>query len=256
MDGARDVAVSPGGDHVYVVSVNTPFPGGIGAVALFRRSPTNGALTFVEAYQDGGDILLDGASGVTVSPDGSQVYVASFHDDTLMVFDRNPADGTLTVAQSLTDGVRQDGLDGAKGVTTSPDGSQVYVASSDELSLDEPALAVFNRDPTDGRLTTAAVYKDGLDGVDGIGGATKLAASPGGEHVYVTGFLDNAVAAFSIAKPSPILNSLSPNSATVGDLAFTLTLFVRPVIIVSPYKDCFCKQMAYGVQFKHWFLPR
>jgi DNA-binding beta-propeller fold protein YncE len=192
LDGAVDVAVSPDGYHVYVVSAPSPSPGGGGAVAVFSRNPwNNGRLTFVTAYKDGGDLLLDRPVAVAVSPDGSQVYVASFHDDTLMVFDRNPGNGTLTVAQSLTDGGELDGLDGAAGVAVNPNGSQLYVASSEDN-----ALAVFEPIPASGDWGLAAVYKDGVNGIDGLWWASQVATSPEGRHVYVTGYNDNAVALF------------------------------------------------------------
>src|SRR6266511_4998235 len=76
------VAVSPDGVSAYVAS------GGSGAVAIFDRNPTSGALTQKAgtagcisddgtggSCQDG--VALTGAADVTVSPDGTSVYVAS-----------------------------------------------------------------------------------------------------------------------------------------------------------------------------------
>ncbi len=43
------------------------------------------------------------------------------------------------------------------------------------------------------------VRTDGIDEVDGLAGASAVAVSPGGAHVYVTSLSDNAVAVLSIA---------------------------------------------------------
>jgi len=191
LDGALDVAVSPNGYSVYVVSSPSTTPGAGGAVALFRRLVPGGGLTFVNAYKDGGALLLDRPVDVAVSPNGSQVYVVSFYDNTLMIFDRSSANGTLTVAQSLTNGGEIDGLYGAAGVATSPDGSQIYVAAS----LDN-ALTVFEREPLSGGFGLVAAYQDGVSWVEGLASAGYIATSPNGRYVYVSGYADNTVAAF------------------------------------------------------------
>jgi 6-phosphogluconolactonase (cycloisomerase 2 family) len=189
--GAMDVAVSPDGKSVYVVSSPSVSPGGGGAVVLFRRNPAQGTLTFIEAYSDGGELLLDRPVAVTVSPTGSHVYIASYHDDALMVFDRDPGDGSLTAAYSLTDGGDIDGLDGVQDVVTSPDGAQIYVSAA----LDN-ALSVFEWNSASNRFGFAASYQDGVSWVDGLESASKIVTCPQGEHVYVSGYQDNAIAAF------------------------------------------------------------
>jgi len=189
--GALDVAVSPNGYSIYVVSSPSTTQGAGGAVALFRRLVPGGGLTFVEAYKDGGELLLDRPVDVAVSPNGSQVYVVSFYDDTLMIFDRSSTNGTLTVAQSLTNGGEIDGLDGAAGVATSPDGSQIYVVGS----LDN-ALTVYERKSFSGDYGLVAVYQNGVSWVDGLASVGYIATSPNGRYVYVSGYADNTVAAF------------------------------------------------------------
>ena len=45
---------------------------------------------------------LDGAHSVTISPDGNNVYVASFHDDAIVVFSRDVDDsGKLSFVDVL-----------------------------------------------------------------------------------------------------------------------------------------------------------
>ena len=92
----------------------------------------------------------------------------------------------------LKDGVSGlDGLSGAGRVNVSPDGIHIYVTGGRD-----DALAVFRRDLGTGQLTFVQVLKDGIGGVDGLNGATSVAASPDGSYVYVAGYDDNALAVF------------------------------------------------------------
>ena len=103
------------------------------------------------------------------------------------------ADPVLTFVEVQKDGVGGvDGLDGAKSVTVSPDGSHLYAAGP----LDD-AVAVFSQDSTTGALTFVEVHKDGVGGVDGLDAAVSVAISPDGKHLYAAGFYDDAVAVFS-----------------------------------------------------------
>lgn len=141
------------------------------------------------------EVLLGGTGylGVQVSPDGEHVYVASPAGDSVTVLDRDPGDGTVVVLQTLADGIGGIvGLAGASNLALSPDGAHVYVASDGE-----DALAVLARNAGTGELTLVEVERDGIGGVDGLAGAVDVVVSPDGSHVYVTGRLDDAVAAFS-----------------------------------------------------------
>ena len=154
LDGAVSVTVSPEGRSVYVSSRDSD------AVAMFDRT-RNGRL--VQKPGEAGCIsdtgagpCLDGtaledALAVTVSSDGLTAYVASDRSDALSVFDRAP-NGTLAqrpgTAGCISDGgagpcADGAGLDGALSVTLSPDGRNVYTASSPGN-----AVALFDREPS------------------------------------------------------------------------------------------------------------
>jgi 6-phosphogluconolactonase (cycloisomerase 2 family) len=187
--GARSVALSPDGAHVYVASERDD------AVAVFARNAGTGMLTFVEVEKDGvgGVDGLADAQWVTLSPDGAHVYVASAPpDDAVAVFARNAMTGALTFVEAEKDGVGGvDGLDGARAVAVSPDGAHVYVASDADA-----AVAVFSRSAGTGALTFVETKQDGVGGVDGLGGARSVAVSPDGAHVYVEGVADGEIAVF------------------------------------------------------------
>ena len=161
LDAARSVTVSPDGKNAYVAS------GAVGAVAVFDRG-ADGTLTqkpgAAACISDAGAApcvdgsALGGAFEVTVSPDGRNAYVASLASGAVAVFAR-AADGTLTQTGCVSDtgaGPCVDGtaLDGALGVTVSPDGKNAYVASSGSN-----AVAVFAR-AADGTLTQIGCVSD------------------------------------------------------------------------------------------------
>ena len=202
--GARLVAASPDGAHVYVAGFEAD------AVAVYSRDAATGALAFVELQTDGvgGVDGLDGAFSVTVSPDGAHIYVVGLVDDAVAVFSRDAPTGALTFVEAQFDGVGGvDGLDQAFSVTVSPDGAHVYVAAASD-----DAVSVFSRDATTGALTFVEAQFDGVGGVDGLAGAATVTVSPDGAHVYVAGQNDSAVAVFS-------------RDAATGALTFVEALF-------------------------------
>jgi hypothetical protein len=64
-------------------------------------------------------------------------------------------------------------------------------------SRDSDAVAVFARDGGTGELTFVEAERDGFGGVDGLDGASAVAISDDGAHVYVAAVDDGAVATFS-----------------------------------------------------------
>ncbi len=194
IDMPGGVAVSPGGEHVYVTGQ------GDDAVALFSRDSGTGQLTFVEAKFDGVDGVdgLDGAGEVRLSPDGNQVYVTGVWDDALAVFDRDPSDGRLTQIQVLRDGI--DGVDGLGRVTDvsfSPDGAFAYVAAGIPDWDGDQALSVFSRDAISGMLTFEQIRPHVTGQVDGLIDPRCPRVSPDGAYVYVNGWSQSAIAAYT-----------------------------------------------------------
>jgi len=160
MDGVFDIAISPDGKSAYVVASTSK------TVSLFDRA-ADGTLTrrpgAAGCYSRSGNggactpyTAADDHLGITISPDGKQVYLSGSSSLTtggIVIFDR-AADGTLTqkpghagcVSEDGTSGQCADGmaLIGTGGLSVSDDGRSVYVASAN-------AIAVFDRAP-DGTL--------------------------------------------------------------------------------------------------------
>jgi DNA-binding beta-propeller fold protein YncE len=167
---------------------------------------------------------LEGPWGVTASPDGKSVYVASAAAG-VAVFDRT-ASGALSQKSGIAGCVSDDGLGGLCRTATalagpfaveaSSDGRNVYVAS-----VDSNAVTVFDRDPATGALTqkadTAGCISD-----DGTGGACQngaaidpadVAASPDGKSVYAVSLDSNAVDVFDRDQAT---GELSQKTGTAG----------------------------------------
>ncbi len=211
LSGPADVIVSEDGLNVYVAAF------GDDAITVFSRNPADGSLSLVEVEINGENDLgdpgdpvagLDGPTALALSPflpEGQHLYIAAYNSGTVVVFERDPADGSLSFLEVETDGVNDpsdlggivDGLYLASDIVVSADGANVYVAGQGDS-----AVAVFERDTdpgsgTLGRLSFLEVEKDGVAGIDGLDGATALAITSDGDHLYVAGQNDNAIAVFS-----------------------------------------------------------
>ncbi len=188
LNGAYGLAASPDGKHLYAAGYYD------GVIAVFSRSAGTGRLTLTEIQRDGVNGIdgIDCVMDVTVSPDGRHLYAVGDWDDGLAVFSRDSTTGALSFVEVQKEGAGGiEGLEGAVAVEVSPDNRHVYVAGSLEDSV-----AVFSRDSTTGSLTFVAVYNDGVGGVEGIGGASAIAFSPDGRHLYVTGYYGDTLALF------------------------------------------------------------
>jgi DNA-binding beta-propeller fold protein YncE len=210
VEGTVTVAVSRDGKSVYVASASSE-----GGVAVFARDRRTGALAQLDGEH--GCVNFDGVEGcavgravdipmgVTVSPDGRGVYVASFLSDAVAVFARDRRTGALTQLDGEGGCVNADGaegcavgraLDGAGSVAVSRDGKSVYVGGG---------VAVFARDRRTGALTQldgedGCVNNDGAEGcadARAFEGGGEVAVSPDGKSVYAAASGSDAVAVFA-----------------------------------------------------------
>ncbi len=188
IQGASAVAVAPNGGQVYVTGF------GDNGLEVFTRNSGTGVLASLEVEVNGagGVSGMAGPRGVAVAPDGRHVYVAASTSNAVVAFTRNLTTGALTYASTVVNGGGVTGLGGARAVAVAPDGRHVVVAGETDNGV-----AVFTRNLTSGALAFVESKLDGFGGVDGLGGASALAFSPAGDALYVAGFTDNAVAAFS-----------------------------------------------------------
>jgi len=195
ISGARAVAISPDGAHLYV-----PGPADSG-VGIFARDAATGMIEFVSAVFDGVDGVdgLDGASAVAVSADGANVYVVGPNDAAVAVFARDAATGELTFTEIQQNGFNAvEGLLNPRGVAASADGTGVFATG-----FESNAAVSFARDADTGALTFASAARDGENGVTGLEGATGIAVSPNPDYVYVASPIAGAVTVFAIDPDGP-----------------------------------------------------
>jgi 6-phosphogluconolactonase (cycloisomerase 2 family) len=213
------VALSADGRHLYTAA------GDLGVVSQFARDRATGTLSFVGCISasispgttgcldiSGTTDVLTGASRLTLSPDGSSLYVASFQRDAIAVFARDTAGGGLAFKGCIAAGdgpsrgcgaVRgTDALEAVGAITVSPEGSSLYA-----LSAPRGAISLFRRNRSTGDLafggciTAGTVAATGCSDISGstnaLWQAAALGVSPDGRNVYVTGYWHNALAWFS-----------------------------------------------------------
>ncbi len=198
LDGAQELAISGDDAHIYVTSLID------NKVAAFERDLATGGLTFLQVYRTGVDGVEGLASniGVSLSSDGSNLYVAGSGFGAVVVFERDPSTGLLTFVEVHYDNVGATmGLEHVVGVAVSPDGEHVYAAAA----VDD-ALTAFERNVGSGMLTFVQEVRDGASGTDGLDGPGKVAASADGLNVYVSSSIDDGVAAF---ERDPVSGTLS-----------------------------------------------
>ena len=239
LDGAYDAAVSPDGRNLYVGSFQAD------SISAFSRDARSGALAQVtgptgclveQPFQTicGAAPGLDGISGVAVSPDGRNVYAASYFAHSVVAFARGPGSGDLTplgagpacLSESEVEWECEAavGLFGAASVAVSPDGRHVYVAGT--LG---GTVAAFARAPSTGALTQLAgaagclrdasfvVEGDTCGRAAGLDSATSVAVSPDGRNVYATSFGGAAVAVLARNRTTGALTPLAGASGCLSE---------------------------------------
>ena len=196
--GARALAESPDGRHIYVVGAFS------NAIALFERdadpgSVDYGRLSFRGMVQNGvgGVTSMEAPIDLVVSGDGLHVYALGNESDAVVVFLRNPNPGSggfgqLQFQLAYRDGIGGiDGIEGPRSLALSADGAHLYV-----LGAEEAAIAHLARDAGSGELAPVAVYRDGQAGVSGLAEASRLRLTGDGLHLYLASAAEAAIVHF------------------------------------------------------------
>jgi DNA-binding beta-propeller fold protein YncE len=230
--GGNDVVVSFDGQQVYVAAAVSH------AIAVLSRDPASGSLS--QAPGSAGCIGDAGGCApgrglatslhLALSNDGRDLYAAGYfaYTGAIAILRRDPRDGTLTQSAGTKACVSGSGPRRAKcgparglqfpnALTVSADGRSVYASS-----LNNNAVVLFNRDSRTGALSqprgrAACLSSQAPGGPPGTvitrtcaparylnPGA--LAASPGGENLYVLS--SSSVTVFSRRKGSGVLRQL------------------------------------------------
>lgn len=201
LSGARALALSSDGRHVYVVSEFAS------AIAIFARVADSGAadfgrLSFLGVLQNGVagvDGLLQ-PRAVVVAPDGNHVYVlGGSGGNTLGVFRRNPNSGSSGFGQ-LSYVTRYvgaaggaSGLEDGTALAFDLGGANLYV-----LGATPGTLARFTRTVASGELLLAERLVQGSGDVVGLAGAQRLRLTSDGSQLYVAGGADASLSHFDL----------------------------------------------------------
>lgn len=190
LEGPRDITLSPDEAYMYVAGFDQD------TIVIFKRNTQDGNLTYNNTLHNNvmGITGLTGVSSITISQNGLYAYTTGLEENAITVFSRNIADGMLTYKQLYRHNVLgTHNLEGVIDLTISPDGKDLYAASS---ATD--AIAHFNRDPVTGLLTyhSAVINVEGeLQGLDGV---QSLIISPDGKHLYAASFISTELTSWSI----------------------------------------------------------
>ncbi|MFT5294766.1 MAG: 6-phosphogluconolactonase (cycloisomerase 2 family) [Colwellia sp.] len=187
LGGAVNVILTPNNSKVIVAGFNE------NAITIFNRN-TNGVLDHSQTLTNGKDGVKNMISpqGLAMSPNGSYLYVACGGGNSIIVFARNDQN-RYSYIQSISNSDDVFGLGGAGYVTTSPDGTRVYVASESDNAV--VTLAKLS----DGSLKIISVLKsEGVKKTDELNGAASVYVSPDGKHLLVTTGKGDTLIVYSI----------------------------------------------------------
>ena len=216
--GVESLAISPEGDHVYVVQPSK------NAVSVFSRNPATGGLAFIQEVRDA--VHLQDPDFIRVSSDGALAYVVT--GSGVSVFGRDKTSGELAFKELID----TDALGRPTSIEVSSDSQFVYVAGEagklrtysrtgfDHLQIGadvvvsnpsslalssggenvyvarkaDSAISIFARDPATGALTFVEEVINGVKGVHGLDGISSLVVTD--DYVFATGENDDSLAAF------------------------------------------------------------
>jgi DNA-binding beta-propeller fold protein YncE len=251
LENGLDLAIGPGGRAVYVVSYQP------GSITVLRRDSNTGSLARLTALVSP---ALDGVAGLTITPDGEDLYAVSPFQDAVLVFTRRP-DGRIDrlpgAAGCVSDVERSDAcshgqvLSRASAVAASPDGRHVYVSSVEPIGFscacgrELGSLSVFTRHSATVSLAaprTASAVRAGRPfritaAVQTSAGSVRVscAASAGGRAVRAAGTYTTSTAACTGVVPKRVRGGrlVGALKVTAGGATRTAT-FSFPIRRGSP----------------------
>jgi len=153
LDGADAVAVSPNGKDVYVTSLFsksvTSFSRSAASGLLTQKPGSSGCLVFMRSTGCSFGRALNAPEGLAVSPDGTNVYAASFVPGAIAVLNRSKRSGAVAqkpngvgcvAVPAVPECPTGRAMSGLSSLVLSPDGRFLYAAAARS-----DAIATFRR---------------------------------------------------------------------------------------------------------------
>jgi len=211
-------------------------PGGAGVVAGSAEWICTGT-DHLTVNQTLSDTDLSGTRGVTVSPDGLWAAATGQDADSVILYQRDPASGGLTLVEVVSDGdsiVDEDdveigvvtGLAGAADVVFSPDQRHLVVASSVAN-----AVVVFAFDSDEPGLTFIEARANADGDVFGLEEPVRVRFDASGDHLYVAARGSNGITVFGRQSLTGRLSWLESQRSGLGGLPVNALDGVRDVVI-------------------------
>jgi len=213
------LAFSPDSNFLYIISSNDR------TLWVFQRSSETGVLTFVQSTNTSEFPVnitdaLDHARGLTVSPDGNNLYVVGTNSSAVsggdvVVMSRDTATGEVTgmeIHEDLLNNIVD--MKAPDDVVISPDGKHMYVAANGSETSSDDSVVIFTR-ATDGSLTYQSTvhYLDGTNDV--LFSPSRISINPEGNLLYVG---SDIVETVSIFKRDSDTGSITPIGFEKDDL--------------------------------------
>lgn len=197
--------------------------------------------TLVQVLKDSVDGVdgLDNPRSVSITPDGTLLFLTSGDDNAVAIFDISD-NFQLSFRQVFrNDDPNVQGLEGASSVTFLPKANKALVAS-----FYDSALTVFgeNRDGhyvlqkhISDNLSVQQIFQDNqpLDHLDTLGllGAWGIASSGDGRHVYIASYKSNALSVFEMdPQGNPVFNRVEKGNvlSDLGGLGSPVSVALSP----------------------------
>jgi DNA-binding beta-propeller fold protein YncE len=153
LDGADAVAVSPNGKDVYATSLFsksvTSFSRSTASGLLTQKPGPSGCLVFMRSTGCSFGRALDAPEGLAISPDGTNLYAASFVPGAIAVLNRSKRSGAVAqkpngagcvALPAVPECPTARAMSGLSSLVLSPDGRFLYAAAAKS-----DAIAVFRR---------------------------------------------------------------------------------------------------------------
>ncbi len=199
LGGARVAELTPDGSKILIAS------GDDNSLAIFDVD-SDFKLSFSQVFKNNSIIDgLDGAVSLAVSSDGRRIYVVSYYDSAVAIFEQDEQDNYQFI-KAIRDGLPYEdvfsdkksvkekdklGLLGAYDIAITADNSQLFVAS-----VASNAVSIFDINKN-GNVVFNHAIRDRDNTEYGLGGAVNVIFSPNKSQVIVAGFNENAITIFN-----------------------------------------------------------